>query len=295
MLLDDNIPYAYLWKKIRFELLYVVVICTLVFFINKEFGQYLPDMPIAIPTFIGTALSVILSFKMAQSYDRWWEARKIWGAIVNDSRTLVLQVKAFLDDDTDIRRIAHRQVAWVHTLARTLRRQELPDKLSQLLSDKELERVRSKKNAPLEILSCANDDLRQLRTADQIDIFQHLQLNETMARLVDHQGRCERIKNTVFPVTYRIFLQVLIYVFIGTLSVAMRSVPFEFELPLLLVVGAAFFLLSKSAGHLQDPFDNFPTDTPVTTIATTIEINVRELLDEDEIPAPHPSNKYYQM
>ena len=84
-------------------------------------------MPIAIPTFLGTAISVILSFKLSQSYDRWWEARKIWGSIFNESRNLILQLQSFVTagNEEEIKKITCCQIAWAFSLGQTLRSRTL--------------------------------------------------------------------------------------------------------------------------------------------------------------------------
>jgi len=96
MLLNKGIPLSYVVKKVKAELMIVTLIGLLVYYATNLFKDKIPPMPIGIPAFLGTAISVILSFKLNQSYDRWWKARKIWGNIVNDSRNLVLQLQAFL-------------------------------------------------------------------------------------------------------------------------------------------------------------------------------------------------------
>lgn len=107
------------------------------------------------------------------------------------------------------------------------------------------------------------------------------------------QGKAERIKTTVFPVSYRIFLHSIIYLFVVTLSIALNDVAGIFEIPLLLVISLAFFLLEKSATHMQDPFENRPTDTAVTAIARNIEINIKQLIKEPEIPEPLKPESFY--
>lgn len=96
MLLNKKIPVHFILNKIKFEIVYVLIIATIVYYFTQKFKMLIPEMPISIPAFLGTAISVILSFKLNQSYDRWWEARKIWGSIVNDSRTFVLQLQSFV-------------------------------------------------------------------------------------------------------------------------------------------------------------------------------------------------------
>lgn len=126
-----------------------------------------------------------------------------------------------------------------------------------------------------------------------MSIFSQIQLNNTLVNFSNAMGMAERIKSTIFPVTYRIFLHFFIYIFIATLSIALRDIKSYFEIPLLLTISTMFFLLEKSATHMQDPFRNRPTDTPMTAIARTIEINIKELLKESEIPKPQQPEKFY--
>jgi putative membrane protein len=108
-------------------------------------------------------------------------------------------------------------------------------------------------------------------------------------------GMAERIKSTVFPVTYRLFLHLFIYVFVITLSLALAEMPVYYEVPLVVFISTAFFLLEKSATLLQDPFANKPTDTAMTAIATTIETNIKQLINEKNIPEPFQSKGFYLM
>jgi len=108
-------------------------------------------------------------------------------------------------------------------------------------------------------------------------------------------GMAERINNTVFPVTYKMFLHFSIYIFVIILSIALKNVDIYYEIPLLVALSLVFFLLEKSASHLQDPFMNRPSDISVTAIARTIEINIKQLIGEKEIPAPVQPEKFYIM
>ncbi len=254
-------------------------------------------MPIAIPTFIGTAISVILSFKLNQSYDRWWEARKIWGSIVNDSRTLVMQLQSFVNKSrqADIKAIAYRQIAWCYALGQGLRKLDAMENLDKFLSEDDLAHIQNKQNKHLALLQLNALQIAKLREEQATDIFSHVQMNNTLVAFSNSMGMAERIKNTVFPVTYRLFLHFFIYVFVVTLSISLRDIQSYFEIPLLLTISSSFFILEKSATRLQDPFSNLPTDTPVTSIAKTIEGNIKELLGEEKIPAPEVPTSYYVM
>jgi ion channel-forming bestrophin family protein len=263
--------------------------------LSSYFSPYLPEIPLAIPMFLGTAISVLLSFKMNQSYDRWWEARKVWGAIVNDSRSLVIQLQSFLgmDELACIKRISYRQIAWCYALGRSLRGVEVLDGLEQWVARPELKAISRHTNKPLAMLQQTADDLKALKTEGKIDVFTQLQLDNTLVRLCDSMGKAERINSTVFPSTYRKFLHFIIYVFIVTLTIAVTDVKWYFEVPLVLILSAGFFLIEKSAYHLQDPFKNRPSDVSVTAIARTIEINIRQMLGEDKVPEAVKPNGYY--
>lgn len=294
MLLNKSIPVAYILNKVKYDLVYVLILSLLVLLITEQYNELLPEMPLTIPAFIGTAISILLSFKLNQSYDRWWEARKIWGAIVNDSRSLVIQLQAFTakGNEAEVRKIAFRQMAWCFSLGQSLRGLDPTANLEKYISPEDLKEIRKHNNKPLALLQLHGKDIRNLKENNQLDIFSHVQLDNTLVRLCDAQGRAERIKTTVFPVTYRLFLRGIIYLFVITLAVSLR-VDGLFETPLLVAISTAFFLLEKSATHMQDPFENRPTDTAMTTIARTIEINLKQLLHESEIPQPQAPEKFY--
>ncbi|MDP2384848.1 MAG: bestrophin family ion channel [Bacteroidota bacterium] len=281
----------------KFDLIYVLVVSLTVLFITETYKELLPKIPITIPAFLGTAISILLSFKLNQSYDRWWEARKVWGSIVNDSRSMVIQLMSLTakGNDSIIKKIAYRQIAWCFSLGKSLRGLNPTENLEQFLSAKDLQEINEHQNKPLALLNLHAKDIKDLKENNQLDLLSQLQLDNTLVRLCDAQGKSERIKTTVFPVTYRIFLHAIIYLFVITLSISLVEIEGYYEIPLLLVISAAFFLLEKSATHMQAPFENRPTDTAITTIAKKIEINIKQLLKESEIPESKEDGKFYQL
>jgi ion channel-forming bestrophin family protein len=297
MLLNKRIPFWFIFNKIKVELLFVSVIAMIVYFITHLFREEIPPMPINIPAFLGTAISIILSFKLNQSYDRWWEARKIWGTIVNESRNLVLQLQSFVakGNEGDIRTIAYRQIAWCFSLGNALRELNSAEGLDRFLSHQEIDGIKQHSNKPLAIQQLNAGHIRALRQKDAIDAFSHVQVNTTITNLVNAMGMAERIKSTVFPATYRLFLHFFIYLFVVALSISLSGIESYFEIPLLLVISSVFFLLERTATHLQDPFNNKPTDTAMTAIATTIEINLKQLVGDAQVPKPASQDKFYLM
>lgn len=298
MITTKTLPLGFILRKIKFELTYVLIVGLSVHFLATRFSVYLPEMPLYVPAFLGTAISILLSFEMSQSYDRWWEARKLWGVILNESRTFVVQLRAALpqgDSDDLVRRLSYRQIAWGYSLGQFLRGQDPLQNVHHLLPAEELAQLKSSRHAPLLILQMNADAVMRLKQSGKIDGFVYTRLDTTITSLMSSMGSAERINNTVFPTTYRIFLHFSIYLFVTILSMALKDVALYYELPLLATVSAVFFLLEKSSTHIQDPFRNRPNDTPVTAIANTIEINIRELLHESGIPEPAAQNDFYLL
>ena len=295
MLLDKKMPLIYIFNKIKTDLLYVLIIGLVVYSITNKFVYIIPEIPLAIPTFLGTAMSVVLSFKLSQSYDRWWEARKIWGTIVNESRNLVLQLQALVSPNTEqaIRQIALRQIAWSYCLGQSLRKLDATERINEYMNSDDVSFVKKHKNIPLAILKLNNDHIADLRRQERIDKFAHIQINSTIVNLTNAMGMAERIKSTIFPVTYRLFLHLAIYLFIVLLSISLRGLESYFEIPLLIIIAALFFLLERTATLLQDPFSNAPTDTAMTAIATTIETNIKQLIGDGDLPKEIQPSDFY--
>ena len=296
MLLNKRIPISYILNNVKYDLIIVLSVSLSALYVTNRYEELLPEMPLTIPAFIGTAISILLSFKLSQSYDRWWEARKIWGAIVNDSRSFVIQLQSLTSNGNEekIKKMAFRQIAWCYSLGQSLRELNPTDNLDGLISEEDLIEIKKHKNKPLALLQLNASDIKQLKETNQLDVFSQLQLDNTLVRLCDAQGKAERIKTTVFPVTYRLFLHAIIYLFVVTLAIALR-IDGLFEIPLLVTISSAFFLLEKTATHMQDPFENRPTDTAMTAIAMTIEINIKQLLKETEVPKPHQQDKFHLL
>lgn len=137
--------------------------------------------------------------------------------------------------------------------------------------------------------------IRRLYDDGLITDYQLVQLSATLNSLTDSMGRCERIKNTVFPRTYTFNMQVFIYLFATILPFCFDEQYFYLDVPLVTLISAAFILIEKSAIQLQDPFENRPTDTPVTTIARSIEISLKSMTGYTPIPAPLVPERYYSL
>ena len=295
MILEKRVPLSYWFKLIRYDMLIMCVFSSSVFVLSMYLEHI--KIPFSIVGFLGTAIALLLSFKLSQSYDRWWEARKIWGSIVNDSRSFVVQLKNFTDgsDDKLVKKMGFRQMGWCYVLGNDLRKLDSLEIAKSFVSSEELDVLQMSQNKALTMLDFHNNDLFNLHKENKINDFQQIQIDSTIVRLCASMGKAERIKNTFFPKTYRLTLHLFIYIFLISLSFSLTDLHNAIEIPLLMVISLPFFLLEKIAMTIQDPFENKPADTPVTEIARTIEINLKQLLGEKEIPEKVVSKTYYSL
>lgn len=293
MITNKRIPINYWFNKIKWELLIVTLLSTSIYFVS----EYVIDIgvPLSIGVFLGSAIALLLSFKLSQSYDRWWEARKIWGAIVNDSRSLIIQLKNFTSnqDKPVIQKIGNRQIGWCYALSCSLRKQDPLKHSSPFITDLDLKKLKQHKNIPLAIIDQHSEDIANLHKNGTINDYQQIQLDDTLVRLCESMGKAERIKNTFFPKTYRLTLHVFIYIFLTLLSLSLTELHNFVEIPIEVIISIPFFLLEKIATQIQDPFENKPTDTPMTSISETIELNLKQLMDSRNLPEVKETNKFY--
>ncbi|WP_212002577.1 bestrophin family protein [Chitinophaga sp. HK235] len=304
MLLKKNIPLKYVFGKIRYEILLVAVYTMAINTLYYRFDFTDISIPIAVPMVLGTVLSLLLAFRSNQAYDRWWEARTIWGAIVNDSRSLTRQVLSLMDATYQSEELAHfqerfvkRQAAWCFSLGQSLRKTDPLKGLDRLLTRRELNHLMKYDNVPAALLLLHGKDLKLALDNGWINQYQQMCMDETLSRLTDSMGRCERIKNTVFPATYSLYTHFTLIFFILLLPFALIDVMGFMEIPLVIAIAASFLLIEKMGINLQDPFENKPTDTPVTTIARNIEKDLRQMLQEQYEPQEDMlvTQKYYVL
>ena len=248
------------------------------------------SIPLALPGLLGTAISLILGFRISQSYDRWWEARKIWGSIVNDSRSLVRQVLTHVKQKSPKKEVyeiatqtADLQIAWCYALSTALRDGDPLANHGNYLTPEQLEYLKTQNNVPNGILVLHAERLRKAEESEWVNGFQAKLIDATLTSLTDSMGMCERIKNTVFPRTYAVIVEFLLYLFVLMLPFGIIDFFGYWEAPIVILISLPFFLLEKTAIHLQDPFQSLPTDTPMTTISQGIEVTLKQMV-QDEVP-----------
>ena len=255
-------------------------------------------IPGAIPALLGTALAFFIGFNNNQAYSRWWEARTVWGGLVNDSRSWTRSLVAYVSgiqsdaqqagetpaDDLALRMI-RRNLGFLHALKKTLRTTndlEYRNYLAQ--SDQTI--LTRHANISAALLDLQARDLQTLRNNGQIDGFTFLTLNELLVRFCDNMGRCERIKNTLFPVSYLYFTQVFIWVMIAVLTMDIVEEAGVWSIALGWLIGFVFHVTHLNGLSLMNPFDGNPACVPLDSIVRTVEINVMQTLNHPQIPDP---------
>lgn len=293
MLLNRKISILYFVNNIKWQILFVITFALAVGFLHLRPEFKGVDIPLNILTLLGTIVTILLAFRTSQSYERWWEARTIWGAIVNDSRTLTRTVLQFLPENESVERkkFAERQIIFVNALGETLRKVPLSPKVEAYVKFHNINAV----NLPNALLDEHSHQIGQLKTEGKISDFQQLQLNDIVSRLCDSMGKCERIKNTVFPRSYSLILHILIYAFTAILPFSLNHNQFVTEIAISIIIPLLFIAVEKTAIIMQDPFENSPVDTPMTSIAQTIEINILQMMGEKDVPAKEDKGLYYEM
>ena len=291
----------YAWKP----MLYFVALSIAVYMGHIVFDMHTLTLPFNAVATLSTALAIYLGFKNNNAYDRWWEARKIWGLLVNYSRAFgrqVLTLPEAGDDRSELRawqrRVLYRHIAFVHALRVFLRRKNpnngdddepmeddnTYNDLHDFMSQEEFELVTTKRNPPNYINKLQGDDLRFALERGWLSDFRFIQLDDTLIEFNNHQGASERIKNTPLPRPYTFYSRLFVLVH-GTL------VPFAFiddlgwaNIPLSLVINFVFFALDQVGEKIEDPFENRMFDAPLTSLSITIEENLKELLEEATLP-----------
>lgn len=262
------------------------IYCSIIVVLFKEFNIDL-TIPMAIPSILGTAISLFLGFRTNSAYQRWWEARKVWGEIINNSRTFARQVLQFGDASLnfDLRhKLVNRQIAWSWSLAYRLRKLGWPKEIDQFVDSTESEILKQIDHIPNMILFEQEKGLNTLKKEGAIDDFYLRKVDSTLKELCDSMGKCERIKSTVFPTQYALFTLVFINIFLFLLPLGMVGSLGYFSILVHIAIGFTFGMIQSIAESMQNPFDNKPNDIPMFSICRTIERNLLEMKGKKSLP-----------
>lgn len=317
---------------------------------------HVPWLPLGV---LGTAVAFIVSFKNNASYDRLWEARKIWGGIVNASRSWTIMVKDFINNDHTVkartegemqaikRELVHRHVAWLTALRYQMRVEkpwemhlkskrsnqefkaakyrvcedveDLESSIKAYLSEAEYKEVFAKGNQASQLLGIQSRRLKELMNQGLIEDFRHMEMINMIVEFYALQGKSERIKNFPYPRQFATLNYMFVWIFIllipygimeefenfgekilGLLSrheersslmhVAQEAIARHFvwfSVPFSALIAWVFHTMEVIGENTENPFEGGPNDVPITDLSRSIEIDIRQLIDDTDIPEPY--------
>ncbi len=291
---------------------------------------FIPWQPVAI---VGTAVAFYVGFKNNQSYDRLWEARKIWGAIVNSSRSWGAASRAFVTNNLREEKISpkelyeihkdliYRHIAWLYVLRQQLliptswehvnqgriigryakklsKRsgvglidEETRDIVLELLSEGEIDNITEYKNIATQLIDHQSQRLKDLNSRKLVDDYRHVQLQKILDDFYEHQGKCERIKKFPLPRQYANMSFIFVGIFIFLLPFATTSIfgtlgieSLWISIPVTSCVAWLYLVMELVGDYSENPFEGLGNDIPMMSLCRTIEIDLREMLGETDLP-----------
>lgn len=281
-----------------------------------------PWVPVAL---VGTAAAFIAGFRNTQTYNRLWEARQIWGAIVNSSRTWGIMVKDFVrspdkaEEKELHRQLVYRHLAWLTALRFQLRESrswehvrtksynreylkyykvpewesDLGEELKNFLNDSERGIILGKKNRAAQIIALQSTQIRALNEKGGIADLNYVAMVQLLKDLYDQQGKSERIKNFPYPRQFASISIYFVYVLTFLLPLGFLNEfsklgePFIWlTIPFSVLVGWVFLVLEQIGENTENPFEGNANDVPVTSMSRAIEIDLKDMLGEENLPAP---------
>ena len=301
MIVKRNFHPLKVWKYVKKPMLFVLfwsiaIWCT--FYFTKVESLAINFTPIGV---LGSALAIFVAFRNNSAYGRWWEARKLWGGIVNSSRVLSRLIITFTDShshqdnynkersESFKKELVYNCIAWVHTLRLHLRKQESWQEVKPFLSNEEFKEFLKFKNKPNYVHLIMGKKIYESMANGTLGGFDSFQMEGQLLALTNYQGGCERIKNTPLPRQYDFFTRVFVYLFalmlpFGLLSFFQNVHSLSWLIiPLSFLIALVFVIMERTGAANEDPFENSVTDVPLTAICNTIEIDLKQMLSNEEV------------
>ncbi len=356
-------PFLDMIKWTRLDIYRFVVIATIPVFLYSALDLkwlHLPWLPIAL---VGTAVAFLIGFKNNASYSRLWEARQIWGGIVNTSRSWGIMVNEFINNehasqkssDDELRSIRktliYRHIAWI-TVHRYALRQSKPwetffdrktnqeyrelfdimehqntleDAVDPYLTAEDKKFIESKTNKATHLISMQSKQLKDLKDKGLIWEFSYLEMEKVLSEFFTLQGKNERIKNFPYPRQFATLNHFYVWIFILLLPFGIMNEFDEigielmeyanqiqaqglrasyqilarnfvwFSIPFSVIISWVFHSMERVGEASENPFEGTANDVPITTLSRTIEIDLREMLDENQDNIPPPIEPKYDI
>lgn len=285
---------------VKSELVFAVAIAVTAFLLHEQNVTTI-TFPFSISAILGSALAIFIAFRNNSSYSRWWEARTLWGSIINSSRVLARLIITFTDSHAHQqnyekarseqfkKEMIYKVIAWAHVLRLHLRNQDYWQGLKAFLSEQEFENLIKSQNKPNFIHLISGKKIYEAMANGTLGGFDSFQMEGQLLALANYQGGCERIKNTPLLRQYDFFTRVFLYAFMLLLPFSLIGDFTKMNIaymmiPVSIIISFLFAIIGKVGEVNEDPFENRITDVPLTDMCNTIERDLREMLGETDLP-----------
>lgn len=244
---------------------------------DKSFLKNIPVMH----GLLGFAISMLLVFRTNTAYDRWWEGRKLWGALVNNSRNLAIKLSVMLPESEKEQRIFFRKTipAYAYALLNHLKAEHTRIELfEEDAAHPVLKQIDTQKHVPNQVALLMFRHIQDLYAQGKITGDQLIVLNGELQSFTDICGACERIKNTPIPFSYSVFIKKFIFFYVMTLPIGYVFSLGYYVIPVVALIFYVLASLELIAEEIEDPFGGDANDVPTDKIALNIHKHVAEIL-----------------
>lgn len=271
------------------EILPAVIICVVWSAGTVWFDKhvYHVGIPATVHSLVGLALGLLLVFRTNASYDRFWEGRKLWGAIINETRNLARSARVLLSDAPELRdSIIKWTSAWAYSAMFSLRGKRGLGPWSASLPAAEVDAVLSAQHVPLAVAVRLSQLINEAKRRGLISDIQQMALDQNVQLFIDYIGACERIHKTPLPFAYVVHLRRALMLYCFSLPFALVDTFGWTTLGVTLVLAFTFFGIEEIGVEIEDPFGVDDNDLPLEAICTNIERNLTALLGEGQTKTP---------
>jgi putative membrane protein len=244
---------------------------------EKDYVRNLPVMH----SLLGFAISMLLVFRTNTAYDRWWEGRKLWGSLVNNSRNLAMKLHVLLPAEEKSQRSFFRKIipAYAYALHNHLHKEKTRIELFEEEEHKHIfQKIDHEKHIPNQVALMMYQHIQQLYNEKKITGEQLLFLNAELQSFTDICGACERIKNTPIPFSYSVFIKKFIFFYIMTLPFGYVFLLGFYVVPVVAFIFYVLASLELIAEEIEDPFGGDQNDVPTEAISRNIHRHIAEII-----------------
>lgn len=275
--------------KILPEIIVITIISTIVSFMNSEYPNLFPKISITAMTLLGVSLSIFLGFRNNACYDRWWEARKLWGQIIIESRSFSRQILSYIGSrdkksEKFKKRLVFLTIAFNVSLCHKMRGTQSREDIIRYLDRSDVAKLNHAHNAPDMILRLMSDTLGNCKESMSLSDFLVQSLDDRIISMSTAQAGCERIKNTPLPFAYMLLVQRTAYLYCLLLPFGVVSALGLATPVFCAIVAYTFFGLDYLSGELEDPFGVAANDLALKYMTREIEIELLESIGEKDVP-----------